>query len=233
MPFEIQHDKFSGPLQLLLELIEQEKLPITDVSLARVTEDFLRHVDDNDVQTDELADFLVVATRLLLIKSRAILPDAMPAEAEEEAGDLAGQLRMYKRFVEASTVVESRFDAGAILFARDRVPVVRETGFSPPPSATPAALAESMRALLKRLAPFFALKQTTLERVASVQERMEQLRGAVLERARMAFHEIVGPASSRVDVVVSFLALLELMKQRVVRASQGDTFHEIVIVKGD
>lgn len=228
--FEIKLEQFSGPLQLLLELIEQEKLPITDVSLAKVTEAYLAHVDSREVPPDELADFLVVATRLLLIKSRAILPQ-LQLEDEEDGTNLADQLRMYKRFADAAVVVESMFRSGRVMFARERAAVVRSRGFSPPPSVTPAVLVEAFRSLLKRLEPFFALKRASLDRVVSVQERMTQLRDAIVERSRLVFRDMVGGATSRVDVVVSFLALLELMKQRVVTAVQGDAFHDIVITK--
>ena len=80
MSFEIAQAKFSGPLQLLLELIEKEELPITEVSLAQVTDGFLSYLDQTKVPTEELADFLVVATKLLYLKSRAILPNLPPDE---------------------------------------------------------------------------------------------------------------------------------------------------------
>lgn len=232
MSFEIKLDQFSGPLQLLLDLIEQEKLPITEVSLARVTEGFLKHIDANEVPAEELADFLVVATKLLLIKSRAILPQ-LAIEDEEDGSKLADQLRMYKQFVDASRGVEAMFLAGNVMFPRERSVVPKVRAFVPPASVTPSVMQEAFRSLMKRLEPFFALKQASLERVVSVQERMTQLRDAIVERSRLAFRDIVGGATSKVDVVVSFLALLELMKQRVVKAVQGDAFHDIVITKSD
>lgn len=232
MPFEIKLDQFSGPLQLLLDLIEQEKLPITEVSLARVTEGFLQHIDANDVPPEELADFLIVATKLLLIKSRAILPQ-IALDEEEDGSKLADQLRMYKRFVDASRVIESMSLAGNVMFAREKAAAVRTVEFAPPASVTPGVLQEAFQSLLKRLEPFFALTRTALERVVSVQERMIELRDAVLERSRLMFSDMAGGARSRVEVVVSFLALLELMKQRVVRAVQGDSFHDIVITRSD
>src|SRR3989339_270893 len=94
--FEVSLEKYSGPLQLLLELIQKEELPITEVSLARVTEDYLNYMSQHEVPTEELADFLVIASRLLLIKSRAILPQ--PEEEQEEESSLALQLRLYKLF---------------------------------------------------------------------------------------------------------------------------------------
>ena len=82
---------------------------------------------------------------------------------------------------------------------------------------------------MKRLEPFFALERAALERVVSVQERIGQIREAILERSRMTFRDVVRGAKSKVDVVVSFLALLELVKQRLVSVVQGDSFSDIEI----
>ncbi|NBS41745.1 hypothetical protein EBS80_03725, partial [bacterium] len=115
----------------------------------------------------------------------------------------------------------------------ERAAVVRQKEFLPPPSVTPTVLRDAFNAVLKRLEPFFALKQTSMERVVSVQERMKQLQDVFVTRAQLMFHDIVGGATSKVEVVVSFLALLELMKQRVVKAVQGDSFHDIMITRSD
>ena len=230
MSFEIKLEQFSGPLQLLLELIEGEKLPITEVSLARVTEGFLKHIDAHDVPPEELADFLVVATKLLLIKSRAILPQ-LQLDDEDDGTKLADQLRMYKQFVDASHAIESLYLSEKIMFPREKTVLVKTREFLPPSEVSPGVLQEAFQSLLKRLEPFFALKRASLARVVSVQERMTQLRDAIVERSHLVFRDMVGGAASKVDVVVSFLALLELMKQRIVKAVQGETFNDIVITK--
>lgn len=232
MPYEVALEQFSGPLQLLLDLIEGEKLPITEVSLAKVTDDYLKHLNANDVPAEELADFLVVATKLLLLKSRAILPQ-LQLEEEEDGSKLAEQLRMYKQFVDASKQIEALYGAGRVMYAREKTVLPKRREFLPPKSVTVTVLQEAFLAVLKRLEPFFALKQTSMERVATVQERMRQLHDAILTRSKMLFTDIVGGATSKVEVVVSFLALLELMKQRVVKAVQGDSFHDIMITKHD
>lgn len=229
--YSVALEQFSGPLQLLLDLIEQEKLPIEEVSLAKVTEDYLKHINDHEVPAEELADFLVVATKLLLIKSHAILPQL--ALDEEDAGDLAEQLRMYKQFVDASKLVEAMYGAGRTMYAREKTVIPKQRAFSPPKSVTPGVLHEAFLSVLKRLEPFFALKQASIERVVSVQERMKQLQDVIMDRSRLMFRDMVSSGSSKVEVVVSFLALLELMKQRVVKAVQGGSFHDIMITHVD
>ncbi len=226
MAFEVVLEPFSGPLPLLLELIEDEKLPITEVALAQVAEAYLRYLDAREVPSSDLADFLVVASKLLLIKSQAILPE--PEPETEDASRLADQLRLYKLFADAAGEIEARFGA-APSFARERPAVVRAEAFAPPEGVVPDDLRAYFEQLLKRLEPFFSLRQQSLERAVSVQQRMEDIRQAVLERSRLSFKDVMAGAKSKIDVVVSFLALLELVKQRVVRAAQSDAYGDIVI----
>ena len=226
MPFEIKLEPFAGPLPLLLELIEQEQLPITEVALAQVAEAYLRHLEANEVSSMELADFLVVATKLLLLKSQAILPTAAPED--EDASKLAEQLRLYKLFADAAKHLDERYGATP-LFAREKPTMIQRTQFAPPEGIDVGALHEYFVQLLKRLEPFFSLKEQSLQRTVSVQERMEEIRSAILVRSQLAFSDVLAGARNRVDVVVSFLALLELVKQRVIHAAQSEAFQDIMI----
>lgn len=228
MTFHIKTQEFSGPLELLLELINSQQLPITDVSLAQVADSYVAHVNENTVPPEELADFLVVSSRLLLIKSRAILPEI---ELEEEVGpSLGDQLKMYKRFVEASVWIGERFGAPVATMTRPRAPrIQKEPVFSAPENVTGHVLKEHFDQLLKRLKPFFQLAQTSMERVVSVAHRLEEIRSVLLTRSQLTFRDATRGARTKVDVVVSFLALLELVKTHVVDVVQGDTFDDIVI----
>lgn len=230
MPFEITLEPFAGPLPLLLELIDQEKLVITDVALVQVAEAYLNYLETHEVPADELADFLIVATKLLLLKSQAILPAAEP-EAED-ASKLADQLRLYQMFAEAATKLAKQYGTKP-LFERARPAQDVKRSFVPPPDVTAESLHDAFENLLKRLEPFFALKQQSLERAVSVQQRMEEIRSALLVRSRFTFTEVLSEARSKVDAVVSFLALLELVKQRVVHAAQSDAFQDIMIRRVD
>ena len=226
MPFEFKSEEFSGPLHLLLELIEQEELVITEVSLAKVADDYLEYVNSTDVPPEELADFLVVASRLLYIKSKAIMPD-MDMEEEDE-GNLADQLKMYRKFVKASAELYEVYQNDLVSFARVKPVRVQKKEFAPPAKLTAEVFAGAMQAVIKRLEPFLALREASLRKVVSVQERIRNIHDVIVNRAHMTFSEISG-AGSKVDVIVNFLALLELMKQRVVSAAQGDVFSDITI----
>ena len=229
--FEIQSEQFTGPLELLLELVEKENLSISEVSLAHVTESYLDHIEKNEPPPDELADFLLVATKLLLIKSRTMLP-VLPDEAED-ASTLALQLKMYKEFVELSKHLETQFNSVYELYPREKAEVVQMTELTIPEGLSIETMRDSFAQLLKRLEPFFKLQQVALERVVSVKERLQEIKDAILERARFTFRDILGSGRSRVDTVISFLALLELVKQRVVRVVQGNAFEDIEIKRVD
>ena len=225
---EFQTGEFSGPLHLLLTLIESEELPITDVSLSQVTEQYLAYLDEAEVPLEELADFLTIAARLLYLKSRVLLPE-QPVEADEMEGDLALQLRLYKHFIRVAEHVGALYRESPQLHIRPKetLPVPEMIPF--PEHVTSEHLVEVFRALLKSLRPFFALREETMARIKSVAERIVDVRDLLKKRANLLFSDLAGDAQSKAEVVVSFLALLELAKQKLVRARQLSTFRDITI----
>jgi len=232
MSFEVSLEQFDGPLHLLLDLIESQELPITNVSLSQVTEAYLNHVNSTEVPPAELADFLVVATKLLLIKSRAILP--VPEEEEnEDPSTLALQLRLYKEFVEASRKLEAMWDGPEWSFARSQADIVKAEGFTLSPGLDVSVLHNAFKSLMAHLEPFFRIQQSAMERVVSVKERLHEIHDAILARSQMTFTQVIGKGRSKVDIVVSFLALLELVKQKIVHTVQSDSFQDIQIKRVD
>ncbi len=229
MTYLIKLEKFEGPLDLLLHLVEQEELSITEVSLARVTDDYLRAIRAaREIAPDALADFLVIAAKLILIKSRVLLPGL---QLEEEESPLEDQLKLYREFLEASRTIEGLIKKKRFLYGRARPLIEARPEFSPPPRLTTGRLAEVFRSVLKNLEPFFALPRAAIERVISIQEKIAHLRSLIIDRLSLRFDEILRGAKSKTEAIVSFLALLELVKQRVIKAEQGDLFREITLHK--
>lgn len=228
MQFAVAQEAFAGPLGLLLELIEAEKLEITKVSLAKVAEEYLQFLEVNEVPADELADFLLVASRLIYLKSRELMPYLKIADEDEGVDRLQDQLRLYQEYAAAARELEERY-LKARMFTRPYVKLqrVQEATFAPATNVTSTALHELYQSILKRLQPFFALQQASMERTKSVEERLEELTEALRSKATMSFKEIVHGAESKMEVVVSFLALLELLRRRAVRAEQGAAFGDI------
>lgn len=229
MPYSVRIEKFEGPLDLLLQLVEQQELEITEVSLMEVTEPFVQHVRENQgkIPPEELADFLVVAARLIYLKSKAILPGLLDP-ALEEGPDLETQLRMYKAFVEAAARLGEMAKDGVRSFSRTpRSLRDQPTGFLPPPNVTMETLHQLYARVVQRLQPMLALPKAAIERVVTIEEKIEQLTTRVKTMMRVSFHKFMGESRDRGEVIVSFLALLELIKQRIVKVEQKDLFHEI------
>lgn len=232
MAFVVESSGFSGPLGLLLELLDKRELQIRDVSLVKIADDYLTYLSSQDVPTEELADFLVIASRLIYLKSRELLPFLRTDEDDEKVGELEDQLRLYRLFVDAASRIEERFEQSTHSFSaimpRWKTLGKDEILFSPPKHLSVDHLHESFINLLKRLEPFFALSETSLERIKSVEERLEEMQEAITGRGTLAFKDIVKTAKRKADVVVSFLALLELVRRQVVRVSQT-THNDIMI----
>lgn len=226
--YQVQHEQFSGPLDVLLQLIEREELEVTNISLSKVTDDFFVYLDTHqELPAFELADFLVIAARLLFIKSRAILPSVFMVAQEEGETDLAAQLKMYKAFVEASKKIEARLAQKRWSFGRELIVVKREAGFYPPEGVSLESLQRAFRLVIDKLKPLIKLPETAIKRVVSIKERIETIRQFLQQAGKGSFKAIVQGARDKTDLIVSFLALLELVKQRELDAAQQDLFGDI------
>lgn len=226
MTYEFKNRIFSGPLELLLELIENQEKEITDVSIAEVTEDFLKYIETaGNIRPEELADFLVIAAKLLLLKSRAILPSQLP---DDESLSLESQLKLYKEFVEASRFIDKAWRENKVAYPRFENPIVSGV-FYPPSNASTDKLRNIFEQILGRLEWIKKLPEQALERVVSIKEKIEALREFFKEQSRMTFGHIVKAAKSKTEIIVTFLALLELVKQREVALKQDVLFSEIHI----
>lgn len=224
--YRVHLEQFEGPLALLLELIEQDKLAVSDVSLGKITESFLGHLEEvEDVAPHDVADFLVVAGRLLYLKSKLLLPE-LTIEDEEEM-DLASQLRIYQRFAEAAKRLGEIAVSDRAAYAAPRM-AVEEAAFTPPQHLTVLDLAGSLRALVEKVQPYVDLPERLLERTVTVEEKIEDLKRRIEKEATILFHDIA-VRGSRSDVVTSFLALLELLKQNILRVEQRAHFGDIAI----
>lgn len=228
--FSVSQDSFSGPLGLLLELLDKRELEIKDVNLAKIADDYLAYMDSEQVSSEEMADFLLIASRLIYLKSKELMPYLRIDDEEEGVASLEDQLRLYKMFIGAAEKIEEMYAGDQKIFMRPFVKVKpkKEQKFQPA-GVSIGALQEAFRSVLKRLEPFFALQETSIERIKSVEERLDELKGAITTRNKMQFKEMIAGAKSKAEVVVSFLALLELVRRNLVRASQEG--HEIQISK--
>lgn len=228
--YKIKLEQFEGPLDLLLQLIEQQELDITQVSLATVTDQYIEclHQAEN-INLEELADFLVVASKLLLIKSKTLLPELDFGDAEE-ATDLENQLKIYKEYLEASKTIQGLIAKRNFTFAREKSPIEAPV-FNPPREVTATKLKETFQEILKALKLFVPLPKSIIKRTISIQDKIRQIKDLILAKAAINFKTILFRAKNKTEVIVSFLALLELVKQKAISVSQNQLFDDIEIKK--
>jgi len=231
--YKIKLEKFEGPLDLLLQLIEQQELEITQVSLAQVADQYIEYLNQaKELNIEELADFLVIAAKLLYLKSKALLP-ALELGEEEEVYDLEKQLKIYKEYLEASRIIHKMILKKRFCFVRERLIRSEEIIFNPPKNLNVSKLKLIFEGILKELKPIFELPKKALEKTISIQEKIQYIRNVLLSciENKLCFRNLLKNVKSKTEIIVSFLALLELVKQRTIKVKQEGIFKEITIEK--
>ncbi len=231
---EIKIDQFQGPLDLLLQLIEQEKMNITDVSLSKVTEQYLEHLEkissaSGEDRSSNLADFLVIATKLVYLKSKNILPYLYPPE-EDDGPSLSDQLKLYKQYLEASKQISALWEADRVSYGRIEPPVKTE-GFVLPANALQNDLHDVMLKLVKRLQPLRPLARMSVDKSVSIKQKIESLKNLIKQFSQLNFEEVLNNAHNKTEIIVSFLAVLELCRERTVHVAQDEIYGRMIIKK--
>lgn len=232
--YKVKLEVFEGPLDLLLYLIKQDEIDIYDVSLERITSQYLEYLQAFKELNIELAgEFVVMAANLIYLKSRSLLPiDQQPPEEDAAEDDprweLIRQLIEYKKFKEAAAELHLRELEQERIFARegasalaDREPLrLGEVGIF--------QLINAFQTVLKRIDARQDVQEIFGERF-SVSEKIDAILQRVASGAPLRFSDLFGSVVSRLEVVVTFLALLELIRLKQVRAVQKNVFEEIEI----
>ncbi|MFH1162394.1 MAG: segregation/condensation protein A [Candidatus Jorgensenbacteria bacterium] len=236
MPYEVATETYQGPLDKLLELIEEKKMEITRLNLAEVTADFLAYIEKLEkdakgggIPPGLLADFLVVASRLILIKSKALLPDLTLSEEEEgEVADLEHRLRLYRELKEGQRHLARGWSVFPLMRSREFL-MGSEALFYPPARLTAGDLAAAFGRVLgelERIAkPTGHIKSEIINLTKKIEEVLARLTGAPLGLG--ALHR----GGSRSELVVLFLAILHLLKTQLVRVEQTGHFGEITVAR--
>lgn len=220
-------DKFQGPLDLLLKLIEEEQMTITEISVSEVTDQFFSYLNKlEEKNPEELADFLVVASKLVFLKSKHLLPYLYPEV--EDGPSLTDQLKLYKRYADASAHVAALWNENKVAYGRVEPPTPVE-GFLMPLNGTADHLRNAFMFLLKRLKPVAVLPQMSIDRTVSIKEKIASIVAVLAKLKKLAFMDIISQAENRTEVIVSFLAVLELVKQEQVTVEQENAFGNFVL----
>lgn len=222
--------QFEGPLDLLLQMIEREELDITKLSLASLADQFVGYIEKHPQQLrgEELADFLVVATQLLLLKSRLLIPN-VDLDEDMHPDALATQLKLYRRFVDAAQRLQTRLEQHQFMYARLSSPLQWQRRFSPPPDMKAESLQRAMLEVINRLKPIIILPESVIEKTVTLHEKMTHIQDLIKRKNGVSFRGLLTDARSKTEKIVCFLALLELIKQEEVVAEQTKVFDDIEI----
>lgn len=226
--YELHTEVFEGPLELLLLLIEKRKLLINDIALAAVADDFLKYVEQHpEFPIAETAQFVLVGSDLLLIKSRSLLPSLQLSEEEQASvEDLEARLKALERYKKLAVMLLGRYGL-APLYPRQRRGIMT-VAFTPDPGTHPAGMLDAVRSVLRQLPKEKTpLPRAVVQKVVSLEEMMERLTERINASLEVSFRDTSAAAGSKVNTIVTFLALLELVRQGVVHVEQELRFGDI------
>lgn len=238
MPYKIKLEAFEGPLDLLLFLIKKEEIDIYDIPIAKITEQFLAYVEIIQLLDLEAAsDFILMAATLMRIKAQLLLPRMSEGEEEEEFGDprqeLVQRLLEYKRFKEVAEDLAVKEDVAARLYPRGSFKF--EEGWDEEMLTSSEVslfdLVAAFRSMVDR-APKITVHQVQLITV-TLEERISYVERVVFERIEVRFHELFLDGEDKIVWIVTFIAILELIRSRTISARQDEPFAEIYLTKAD
>jgi segregation and condensation protein A len=231
--FQVKLPDFEGPLDLLLYLIEREELDITRVSLARVTGAYLEYIHVlEQLQVDQVADFLVVAARLLVIKSEALLPrppSIQTSEEEDVGDDLVRQLLLYKQYKASARQLGDREAAGLHTYIRVAPPPKIEAKLDLS-NITVDMLIKAVRNVLEIEPPHPQVGTVVKPFTLTIRDQMNLIERILRYRPNISFKRMLRRAQDRLEIIVTFLAVLELLRRHKVEVVQEQMFGDILIV---
>lgn len=232
--YKVKLEVFEGPLDLLLYLVKRDEIDIYDISLERITRQYLEYLQAfKELKIDVAGEFVVMAANLIYLKSRSLLPlDQQPpeedAEEDDPRWDLIRQLIEYKKFKEAAAQLHDRALEQERIFTRDGGSVAISDAPLPLHEVGIFQLIHAFQEVIKRVEAREDLREIFGERF-SVSDKIQQILERVGNGMPVRFSELFGQIASRVEIVVTFLALLELIRLNQVRALQPKMFDEIEI----
>lgn len=224
--FVIKTEEFEGPLDLLLQLIEKRKMPINKISLAQVADDYINHLKDNSqITKEEMANFIIIAATLMLIKSVSILPGLQPSEEEDsDMIDLERRLRIYNQFQIFGNELKKIFGYQVIRQAEERI---RRPIFLPSEELTIANIGQALSNVIKQFPTPEEKPQVSIKKTISLEEAIDNLETKIKKALKLRFNDIKLSQVEKVDIIVNFLGLLELVKRGLIETRQDNLFSDI------
>ena len=238
MAYHVRVKEFEGPLELLLGLIEARKLSINEVSLGSVTEEYFGHLeflkqDSTETYHKEVAAFLVIAATLMLIKSRSLLAGFfITPEEEEDIKELEGRLHTYKFVKEVAELLKKKVEGRQPLYTRAPFVAVAPSFLPPAKPMDLGRMLVLLKSVLETIPARQDLPQKTVKKLLSIEEKIKELERRIATGVVKTFEDFVGDKKERSHVIVSFLAMLELIKLGTIAVEQSLPFKSIHIEHG-
>ena len=228
--YNVKTHIFEGPLDTLLSLIEKRKLFINDISLAQVADDYISYVRSlTDFPLADSAHFVLIASTLVLIKSKSLLPNlSLTEEEQSNIDDLEDRLKQYQKYKALSVHLKERFGINVEylrLPSKEKIVV-----FTPDKNTSVARISKVIKSVIVGMPKKEFVPKAVVQKVISLEEMMDSLAERITKSMKMSFRDFAGVGKvEKVNVIVSFLAMLELVKQGIIQVRQDKDFHDIEI----
>jgi len=239
MSYELKTEKFSGPLNKLLELIESREMEISEISLSAVTDDFLDFIKSlNEIEVPILVDFISIASRLVLLKSKSLL-SIQEEDEEEEIEDLETRLRLYREIKPTMKIIASLWEVRAIQYDRpyflgsklSLVGVGASQGiFYPGTKLSSKILRVSINNILETFQAFAVEEGTIKEKIITLEQKIKEILVGLNQFGNSSFGN-VARTKNKVEVIIAFLAILHLAHDKLISLEQENSFSDIMIKK--
>ncbi len=230
--FNIQTDYFQGPIEKLLDLIEEKKLEINKISLAQVTGDFLAYIqklEQEKISLNLLADFLTIASKLVLIKTKELMPFInFNEEEEEEIKNLEQQLKFYQKLKILEKELKEKFNQRQIMFSRTYLMNFKPI-FFPSKNLNLDIFDKNIKKVLNILDIYFKPIVPIKNQIINLKEKIEEILNRITEKSESFLN--LTEKKSKSEIVITFLALLHLIKDQLIIAEQKENFKEIILKK--
>ncbi len=226
---KISLEKFEGPLDLLLQLIEKHKLKITEISLVDITDQYLEYIDNmEDIASEEVVDFLLIASKLIYIKSKDLLPDI--SLDEEDGISLEDQLKIYRQYYNASKYINTIFvnKKKYSYTKKSNYKVYQSEKFVVPKKISTSLLGEIFKGVIGKIEKVVNIPKIAIRKTISIKEKISHIQDIIKKSKNINFNNILSN-KDRTEILVSFLAVLELVKQKEIVVSQDKMFGDLNI----
>ncbi|MCE9643601.1 MAG: segregation/condensation protein A [Candidatus Andersenbacteria bacterium] len=227
---EVKIEQYEGPYDLLVELAKKEQISLSEINLKNLTDSFLQYIKEHEIDTEIIGSFLVVASTLLLIKVRQMVP-SQKTEEEEEISDLQYRLSQYEKFRAIAEVLHARWNAKPLLpahyFAEGEFQERAETGM---PNITSEQIAGALQHLINRIPPAPQPSAHLVQRGRSMKDILALFQDRLATAKKLIFQDTVR-GSTRQEQAVSFLAVLEMARKNSVRLEQDGAFSTLTVHK--